>query len=87
MSHAERCPVCYGSGKYTPINGGCSSGVPQPQTCHGCGGKGWVEVGDYVWYEPLPPYIIMTPGLTWPGTGTTQQAQTNIEGASNGRLS
>ena len=34
MSHAERCPVCYGTGKYDNL------------ICHGCNGKGWVEVSD-----------------------------------------
>jgi len=30
--HAQKCPICYGSGKYNN------------ETCHGCGGKGWVRV-------------------------------------------
>lgn len=34
--HAEICPVCKGSGKY------------ENNPCHGCNGKGWVEVGGYV---------------------------------------
>jgi len=34
MSHAERCPVCCGSGKIKDNN------------CHGCLGKGWIEVSD-----------------------------------------
>jgi hypothetical protein len=75
-SHAERCPVCYGSGKYTPINDGYSTAVPQPRTCHGCGGKGWVELFD--WGNPSTPYVPpytspYAPGTTqpwtpWPGT-------------------
>jgi len=32
MKHAEICPVCGGAGQ---VNG---------QRCHGCGGRGWVEV-------------------------------------------
>ena len=32
MKHAELCPVCGGTGK---VNG---------EKCHGCDGKGWVEV-------------------------------------------
>jgi uncharacterized protein with PIN domain len=40
------CPVCNGSGmKYyesTPPESLNTSGVFK--TCHGCGGKGWVEV-------------------------------------------
>lgn len=43
MAKAEKCPVCVGTGKF--------EGVP----CHGCGGKGWVEVGDsYPIPYPLP---------------------------------
>lgn len=47
MSHAERCPVCLGSGKLT------LSGLPHDSNpdevskpCHGCGGIGWVTVAD-----------------------------------------
>lgn len=47
---AVKCPVCDGSGKY------------KEKECHGCDGKGWVEVKEdcqpYPWYpyEPLNPY-------------------------------
>ena len=37
MSHAEKCPVCEGSG--LP-----HEGLLLETACHGCGGKGWVEV-------------------------------------------
>ena len=59
------CPVCNGSGKY---------GAPEIlRDCHGCGGKGWVEVQDsypYVPYVPHPcpcpcpqtPYTPYVPG-------------------------
>ena len=33
--HAECCPVCGGLGK-----------VQSDVICHGCGGRGWVEVRD-----------------------------------------
>lgn len=63
MTHAEKCPVCNGSGKYwlsTPE----STNAGYYITCHGCGGKGWIEVSDepiktcpcpYPWY-PWYPY-------------------------------
>ena len=45
MAKAIKCPVCEGKGK-----------IPDPLTmsatatievvCHGCGGKGWVEVSE-----------------------------------------
>ena len=76
MSHAERCPVCYGSGKYTPPANPNSSAVPQPQICHGCGGKGWVELNDYTTPNPWvsPPYV---PPYTSPNAPGTTSPQTN----------
>lgn len=37
--HAERCPVCAGWGEVGKI------GFRKP--CHGCGGKGYVEVPNF----------------------------------------
>ena len=51
MMHAEKCPVCDGRGQVTD--------VMQPscfKACHGCGGKGWVEVRD-----DKPEWVITTP--------------------------
>lgn len=42
MAHLELCRVCKGSGKY------------KDKTCHGCNGKGQVEVRDEYPY-PFPP--------------------------------
>ena len=45
MSKAVMCPVCQGSGKYyihPPPGSPITEGSYLP--CHGCGGKGWVEV-------------------------------------------
>lgn len=45
--HAERCPVCNGTGtyveKYQPAHSTTTITL-QRSTCHGCGGKGWVTV-------------------------------------------
>ena len=47
MAHAERCPICNGSGKIKKLD--------VEETCHGCGGKGWVEVStSYPWSRPYP---------------------------------
>ena len=46
MNHAEKCPVCEGQG-YTfevvilPDGSGAAN---NKKPCHGCNGKGWVEV-------------------------------------------
>lgn len=41
MARAVLCPVCGGSGKKYK-NGTYKYGTEKP--CHGCNGKGWVEV-------------------------------------------
>ena len=63
---AEKCPVCGGSGKYVHHEepGHTTTGGSIPQPCHGCGGKGWVEVGDgtpSITIYPYPP-----PTTPWP---------------------
>lgn len=46
VSHAERCPVCGGSGDI--IDGQSSNSfAPCVQPCNGCGGLGWVTVKDF----------------------------------------
>ncbi len=47
MTHAERCPVCFGSGTKV-VERLASTCAPYKETCHGCGGNGWVTVGDAV---------------------------------------
>ena len=43
MAHAEKCPICHGTGKDNNLN---TWGDIPAKSCHGCGGKGWVEVRD-----------------------------------------
>ena len=55
MTHAERCPICNGKGTI-PENYGWidpTNTSENEKTCHGCGGKGWIEVSDqqYIPYE------------------------------------
>ena len=72
MAHAEICPVCNGSGQLNPMGQDSSTVVPQSQNCHGCSGKGWVEIGNtvsgmWVWPpgpEKLPPEPYY-PMITW----------------------
>jgi len=50
---AVLCPVCNGMGRVAD-NPPVGSTGPADKTCHGCGGKGWVEVHeDY----PSYPYV------------------------------
>ncbi len=50
MSHAELCPVCGGKGLLHKVDGTATVTTQ----CHGCGGRGWVEVGTC---EPIMPPI------------------------------
>lgn len=57
MAKAVLCPVCGGSGKFLLLLvPGSTSSVRQEVECHGCNGKGWVEVSDYHY----PPCITYT---------------------------
>jgi len=40
MAHAETCPVCNGKGTTDRKERG------KEDTCHGCGGCGWITVND-----------------------------------------
>ena len=47
------CPVCNGVGKvsvgFYNRSGDCQtwvSGTTNPEVCHSCGGKGWIEIGN-----------------------------------------
>ena len=68
--HAEKCPVCDGEGK---INQPRPNSIPDHVfvECHGCNGRGWVEVRDdiinipSVWIEPWQaPYGSVTTTFT-----------------------
>lgn len=63
---AVKCPVCNGSGQVTTIipDGTSLKQDGSTTTCHGCNGKGWVEIGggDSGSYVPCTP--------TWPYTPT-----------------
>jgi hypothetical protein len=47
MSHAEICIICTGTGKV------------DAKTCHGCGGKGWIELlgSPIPQFPPIQPLI------------------------------
>jgi len=69
MSHAERCPICYGKGKIPDDEIG-NSNIPIYKPCHGCFGCGWITV-----WEQQPgtwPWIILKDEIkdSWPPTET-----------------
>lgn len=51
MAKAVTCPVCAGFGKFIKQNPG-STNPQTEESCHGCYGRGWVEVS-----EDIPKYI------------------------------
>jgi hypothetical protein len=60
MAHAETCPVCGGCG-ITPST--------TDDKCHGCNGKGWVEVGNSgptTYPAPMPYPLPYPPYREWP---------------------
>lgn len=75
MAHAEKCPICNGSGKVYPRTPTSTGGItiPDSDPCHGCNGKGWVEVGDTIPVFPSPnPYPAPMPYLpSYPGCPRT----------------
>ena len=60
MAKAVKCPVCEGTGKVAIY-----AGPTRDIDCHGCEGKGWVEVAEDEW-QPLrleyyPPMLFCEP--------------------------
>jgi len=51
---AVLCPVCNGSGKLVDQSPGITTTLSD-KLCHGCAGKGWVEVHESI--TPLPFYL------------------------------
>jgi len=45
------CPICNGSGKISVEEPTTAGGM---KTCHGCGGKGWVEIHNDFYLCPKP---------------------------------
>ncbi len=51
MAQAVKCPVCVGRGTLVRLN--------DLQTCHGCSGKGWIEIGDE--WQPIKVNVVKKP--------------------------
>ncbi len=77
MAHAEKCPICEGSGVRWPNGNVCYEERPvrwirkhrDLPICHGCNGKGWVTVvdnSDRIEWGPNEPYWRGMPRVdTW----------------------
>ena len=74
---AVRCPVCAGTGTYWVMPDeeeySADVSVGSYRACHGCGGKGWVEVHDEQ-ANPCNATVLLTyPGIAppegWPEPG------------------
>lgn len=57
---AVLCPVCNGSGEYYKPPGSWSTAPSEVKVCHGCQGKGWVEV-----HEDYQTISIPSQTITW----------------------
>ena len=59
--HAEKCLVCNGAGTIAPpVTGTSTTAIPMATPCHGCDGKGWVEVGEE-YIRPVYPQCPRNP--------------------------
>jgi len=78
MKQVVICPICHGNGKIRTIDE-CMIADDAPvikgegkTICHGCSGKGWIEIGkdDYPPYPYVPYYppyypTYPAPYITW----------------------
>ena len=69
--HSEICPICSGKGKIKNSENTTYAEV----TCHGCGGKGWIEISNgnlniiptpIYPSSPYTPYVPDIPGTARP---------------------
>ena len=77
MAHAEKCPVCDGAGGFSEPNNDEEAALKRDQwtrwvECHGCAGKGWVEVSGY------RPDLFVVDEVDY--DRTTKVATTNYDG-------
>ena len=65
---AVKCPVCDGSGKVKDpdYDSDTTAGKQGNVTCHGCNGKGWVEVNEDYQFVPVNPYPYPKPWDNYP---------------------
>ena len=62
---AVKCPVCEGKGV---VYGIAETGAMPTTTCHGCDGRGWVEVGDSDAVYPATTTFFPGSGITFTAT-------------------
>jgi hypothetical protein len=76
------CPICGGSGQVHESRQEGSSYAGGMKTCHGCGGKGWIQTQcdcPYQQYpvDPMYPYVPFNPPRPYPWTGITWSGNMN----------
>lgn len=78
MAKAVICPVCDGKGKIRDDK----TNTAQEITCHGCFGRGWVEVSDHCGcsppkpWGPSPDWYPWGTRTAWPGESDTGSSYT-----------
>ena len=66
MAKAVQCPICNGAGKLKDPGKNMDATYAPEKICHGCSGKGWVEVSEE-FSQKSPQYI---PSINpWPFFG------------------
>lgn len=55
MAHAEQCIICKGKGAIVDATKSAQQSDGRV-ACHGCGGKGWVQIDDNEQDFPAPAY-------------------------------
>ncbi len=76
MARVEKCPICKGSGRVDSNDGVYYHAAPRDgdiryPDCHGCDGKGWVEVAEDEQPFRIPYYPPMLFSERLYGTRTT----------------
>jgi len=86
MKHAEICPICKGRGRVPEDPEWDSGPSPSTRVCHGCNGKGWIEV-EGAREQPIRPWqdwvTINTGGDQWVVTPDSRNVHFDTDTSTN----